>query len=183
MDKSNVVFEKYVADYTEKFTGIQSDDWAMCTVANSTYTACPISDGTEEFVVTSYNPAAVDAEVQTFKVPPTSGSYDVSVFDMVTNSWTNAESTLLCYDFLENDADHSSYQDCNMHVKADAKAHHMTYMKVTASDKVKETAETTTNKISTSTTSLVYNGQSDCGCSQFSYTDANDKTYNFEFNL
>ena len=104
----------------------------MCSVSNATYTSCPIADGTDEFVVTSYSPAAVDVSVQTFKVPQTSADYQVSVYDYASSSWVTAESTLLCYDFLENDADHSTYKDCNMHVKADAKAHHMTYMKVKA---------------------------------------------------
>ena len=102
LQTSNVVFEKYVADYTEKFAGIESDSWGLCSVSNSTFAACPVEPKTEEFAVTSYNPAAISVDVQTFKVPP-SVNYDVQVYDYPSSSWKEAESTLLCYDFLEND--------------------------------------------------------------------------------
>lgn len=132
MDTNNPVFEKYVADYTEKFAGIKSDAWGMCSSVNATYTDCPIAPDTDEFVVTSYNPAALSVDVQTFKVPP-SASYNVEVFDYSSSSWNEAESTLLCYNFLENNSMQSSYKDCNLHVKSEAKPHHMTFMKVTTS--------------------------------------------------
>jgi len=32
MDTSNRVFEKYVADFSADFAGVQSSSWAMCTV-------------------------------------------------------------------------------------------------------------------------------------------------------
>ena len=63
MATSNVVFEKYIADYTEMFAGIESNSWAMCTTTNSTYTDCPIPNNTEEFAVTSYNPTTLSQTV------------------------------------------------------------------------------------------------------------------------
>lgn len=63
MDTNNPVFEKYVADYTEKFAGIKSDSWGTCSSVNATYTDCPIASDTNEFVVTSYNPAALSLDV------------------------------------------------------------------------------------------------------------------------
>lgn len=83
---NNAEFEKHIADYTEKFAGIVSDKWGMCSSVNATYTDCPVAVNTAEFVVTSYNPAAIPVEVQTFKVPPT-GSYDVEVYDYTSESW------------------------------------------------------------------------------------------------
>ena len=59
----------------------------------------------------------------------------------------------------------------------------MTYMKVKASDQAKEQVKTSTDSISTSSTTLTYKGQSDGGASKFTYTDANDREYVFEFNL
>ena len=90
-------------DYSEKYAGIVSNDWALCTVANATYTDCPIAPDTDEFVVTSYNPSTVTQSVQTFKVPPAVG-YDVEIFDFEAKDWQAADSTLLCYDYLENNA-------------------------------------------------------------------------------
>lgn len=72
---------------------------------------------------------------------PPAASYDVEVFDYGTQTWTSTENTLLCYDFLVNDADHSSYQDCNLHVNAEARAHHMTYMKLKATSTTNPTPE------------------------------------------
>jgi len=83
MNTSNAVFESYVADYADQYAGLKSDAWSMCTVSNSTYVDCPVAEGTEEFAITSYNPATIDIDVQTIKVPP-SGSYDVQVFDYET---------------------------------------------------------------------------------------------------
>lgn len=117
MDTNNAEFEKHIADYTEKFAGIKSNSWSMCSSVNATYTDCPIVPETSEFAVTSYNPAAIPVDVQTFKVPP-SPSYDVQVFDTESDSWTDAESTLLCYNFLENNVMQSTYLDCNLHVKS-----------------------------------------------------------------
>ena len=110
----------------------------MCSSVNATYTDCPIAPDTSEFAVTSYNPAAIPVDVQTFKVPP-SASYNVEVFDNDSSTWTEAESTLLCYDFLENNVEQSTYTDCNLHVKATAKPHHMTFMKLSASTEAQET--------------------------------------------
>ena len=142
MAQSNQVFEKSISDFTEKFAGIQSDDWALCTVTNSTYTDCPIAAGTDEFAVTSYNPAAVTVDIQTFKVPPSpTNAYDVSVFDYSSSSWVEAESDLLCYTFLENNMEQSSYKDCNLHVKSEAQPHHMTFMKLKAADEAPEEAQ------------------------------------------
>jgi len=107
----------------------------------------------------------------------------VSVFDYSSDSWATVKSDLLCYDFLENDADHSSYQDCNLHVKASAKAHHMTYMKVKASGQAQKKEQVETDSISTSSATLTYTGQSDAGASKFTYMDANKKTYAFDFGL
>lgn len=86
IDTSNGQFTKQVADYTEKFAGLHSDKWAMCSTYNSTYTDCPIAQDTEEFAVTSYNPTTVQQGVQTFKVPPMSG-YTVDVFDYASSEW------------------------------------------------------------------------------------------------
>mmetsp|Transcript_23978 Transcript_23978/g.29811 ORF Transcript_23978/g.29811 Transcript_23978/m.29811 type:complete len:156 (+) Transcript_23978:1223-1690(+) len=86
MNTSNVVFESIVADYSDQFAGLQADDWSLCSVRNSTYTACSVELGTEEFVVTSYNPSAVDVEIQSFKVPPNS-AYEVEVYDYASSSW------------------------------------------------------------------------------------------------
>ena len=43
-------------------------------------------------------------------------SYEVSVFDYSTSEWKVAETTILCYDFIENNAMLTSYKDCNLHV-------------------------------------------------------------------
>lgn len=81
--------------------------------------------------MTTYNPASVPVELQSFKVPPSStDAYDVSVFDATSEAWQQVESTLLCYTFLENNVEQSSYEDCNLHVKAESRPHHMTFMKV-----------------------------------------------------
>ena len=116
---SNAEFVKNVADYSDKYAGIKSDSWAMCSQTNSTYVDCPVEPHTTDFFVTSYNPAAVAVGVQTFKVPP-SEDYTVQYWNATTSSWNVAESDLLCYDFLENDVDMSSYKDCNLHVKVEA---------------------------------------------------------------
>ena len=76
MATNNAEFERQIQDYTEKFAGIKSDSWGMCSSVNATYTDCPIAPETSEFAVTSYNPAAIPVDIQTFKVPPSS-SYDV----------------------------------------------------------------------------------------------------------
>jgi len=70
-------------------------------------------------------------------VPPSS-SYDVEVYDSAASSWKPVHSTLLCYDYLENDAEHSSYKDCNLHVKSKSRSHHMTYMKLKANFSAEE---------------------------------------------
>ena len=103
MATSNTEFEKYIADYTEMFAGIKSNTWTMCSTANATYTDCPIPNDTDEFAVTSYNPSTLTQNVQTFKVPPMP-SYDVKVFNYSTKEWNSADSTLLCYEFIENNA-------------------------------------------------------------------------------
>ena len=60
METSNAVFSKYIADYSEKYAGVKSDDWSLCTVRNATYTACPVYEGLSEFAITSYNPSTLD---------------------------------------------------------------------------------------------------------------------------
>ena len=107
MGTSNAEFEKQVGDYTEMFAGIKSDSWGMCSQTNSTYVDCPVEPKTKEFAVTSYNPSTIVVGVQSFKVPPPSSAYDVSVYE--DNEWKTAESDLLCYDFLVNDVEQSSY--------------------------------------------------------------------------
>ena len=183
MATNNELFEKHIADYTEKFAGIKSDSWAMCSSVNATYTDCPIVPDTSDFAVTSYNPAAIPVDVQTFKVPP-SASYDVEVFDYESSTWNEAESTLLCYNFLKNDVEQSTYTDCNLHVKATAQPHHMTFMKLSASTEEKATpkADESATKIETSTASLTHTGQDENGASQFTYATG-DISYDFSFNL
>ena len=169
MATNNAEFEKQIQDYTEKFAGIKSDSWGMCSSVNSTYTDCPIAPETSEFAVTSYNPAAIPVDIQTFKVPPSS-SYDVQVYNTTSAAWDEAETSLLCYNFLENNAMQSTYLDCNLHVKSTVNPHHMSFMKVTASfDAEEATAEADENMIKTSTASLSYTGQNDAGASQFTY--------------
>ena len=92
---------------------------------------------------------------------------------------------MLCYDYLENDAEHSSYQDCNMYIKTLTRSLDFTYLKLTAKDsaEVKEEPNADTDTITTSKASLKYNGQSETGASTFSYTDEAKNTYDFEFNL
>ena len=175
MDTSNAVFESYIADYAEMNAGLTSDSWKMCSVRNSTYVDCPVVEDTKEFAITSYNPATVDVEVQTFKVPPT-GSYDVEAFDYDTKTWSQVESTLLCYDYLVNDADHSTFEDCNLHVQCTARAHHMSYLKLKANPKAGWPADSVVSAfgllkdltgdedtITTSKASLKYTGQTDDG--------------------
>ena len=58
--------------------------------------------------MTTYNPSTLDLDIQTLKVPP-SDSYDVQVYDYDNKGWNTVNSTLLCYDFLENDAQGSTY--------------------------------------------------------------------------
>ena len=155
----------------------------MCSSVNATYTDCPIAPDTSEFAVTSYNPAAIPVDVQTFKVPP-SASYNVEVFDNDSSTWNEAESTLLCYDFLENNVEQSTYTDCNLHVKATAKPHHMTFMKLSASTEAKETPKADSDKIETSTASLTYTGQDEeSGASKFTYATTDGQSYDFAFNL
>lgn len=81
MAQSNAVFEKYVGEDAARFAGLESADWGMCSQMNSTYTACPVHAGHNEFAVTSYNPSSVPVELQTFKVPPQDNGYEVEVFD------------------------------------------------------------------------------------------------------
>ena len=116
INNQNDLMDQYVFEFAERDGGIEANDWAQCLVTNSTYTACNVKEGTDEFAVTTYNPSTLDLDVQTLKVPP-SDSYDVKVYDYDTKGWNSVNSTLLCYDFLENSAEGSSYQDCNLHVK------------------------------------------------------------------
>ena len=131
MEASNAVFAHYIADYTERYGGVKSESWSMCTVRNSTYHDCPVADGTDEFVITTYNPAAVESGLQSFKVPPAS-SYQVEQFDFRSQDWLSVASTLLCYDKFVNDADHSVITDCNLYLNLTARAHHLTYLKLKA---------------------------------------------------
>lgn len=131
MNTSNVEFEKYVADYSEKNAGILSASWDMCSVNNSTYVDCPILPNTPEFAVTTYNPSTTNHGTQKIKVPP-SPYYDVEVFNRTSSTWDQADSTLLCYDFIENNEVTSTYEDCDLYVDAKGLAQHMTFMKVTA---------------------------------------------------
>ena len=98
---------------------------------------------------------------------PPSADYDVEVYDVPSNSWKEAESTLLCYNYLENDKKQSSYKDCNLHVQAEAKPHHMTFMKVKSSNNgsKEDSSNSDLNEISTSDSNLTYKGQSDGGAS------------------
>ena len=59
IDTSNIQFTKMVGADTERFSGIKSDKWAMCSTATGTWVDCPIAADTAEFVVTSYNPSTV----------------------------------------------------------------------------------------------------------------------------
>ena len=106
MATSNEVFEGYVADYSEKFAGIQSDSWGLCSVNNGTYVDCPVPFDTQKFAVTSYNPSSVDVQTQSFKVPP-ANSYNVWGYDYDSSEWQYFNSTLLCYTHLANDVEHS----------------------------------------------------------------------------
>ena len=157
MQTSNAQFENIIAHYADHHADLTAS-WNLCTVSNSTYTACNVEEGTEEFAVTSLNPSALEVDIQTFKVPP-STSYDVQVFDEA-EGWQSAKSTLLCYDYLENNNAHSSYEDCNLHVKAKAKAQQITYMKLKANFDSAQHGELATDSdtISTETSSLKYTG-------------------------
>ena len=106
-------------------------------MTNSTYVDCPILPDTAEFVVTTYNPSTKPYEMQSFKVPP-STNYDVEVYDTSSSTWNKVQSTLLCYDFIENNEMLSTYEDCNLYVQAEGLPHHLTFMKVTASTEAAE---------------------------------------------
>ena len=182
MATNNAEFEKQIQDYTEKFAGIKSDSWGMCSSVNATYTDCPIAPETSEFAVTSYNPAAIPVDIQTFKVPP-SNSYDVQVYNTTSAAWDDADTTLLCYNFLQNNVMQSTYLDCNLHVKSTVNPHHMSFMKVTANFEAEEAPAANDNVIETSTASLSYTGQNDAGASQFTYATVDGQSYDFAFNL
>ena len=59
----------------------------------------------------------------------------------------------------------------------------MTFMKVKASSIKADLEHADEKQISTSKTHLTYVGQSEAGASEFSYSDAAGKEYQFEFNL
>mmetsp|Transcript_14468 Transcript_14468/g.19627 ORF Transcript_14468/g.19627 Transcript_14468/m.19627 type:complete len:212 (+) Transcript_14468:1315-1950(+) len=158
MAESNSVLEGYVAEFANFYGAIKTDSWAMCNVNNSTYVDCPVTESDSEIAVTTYNPTTVDQDVQTIKVPPRE-SYDVQVYDYLDGAWSTVESTLLCYDFLENNDARTSYKDCNLHVGAQSRAHHMTFMKLTAKGSAEDAPEATdSDTITSGTTSLKYTG-------------------------
>jgi hypothetical protein len=59
----------------------------------------------------------------------------------------------------------------------------MTFMKLKINSAIHEEEDTKTDTITSSTASLKYTGLSDTGASKFTYTDANQASYDFEFNL
>ena len=182
MDASNGLFTTYISDYAASMSGLHSSTWSSCSVSNATYTACPVKTSDTSFAITSYNPSAIDVDLLTFKVPPPAGGqYDVELYD---RGWKNVNSTVLCYDFLENNAEHSSYPDCNLHVGATIKPHQMTFLKAHAAQRKATPAAQNETTISTSKASLTYNGQSEADASVFTYKDnLSGKTYRFSFNM
>lgn len=63
MDTSNVVFEKYVADYTAAFSPMVGEEWKACTVNNSTWVDCPVANDTDTFAVSFFNPSIAAIEI------------------------------------------------------------------------------------------------------------------------
>lgn len=114
--------------------GVEAETILMCTATNTTYTDCPISaDFRGKFVVSVHNPAAVTQEVLKLKLPP--ADFTVEVFD---GEWTTVDSTLHCYDYMENTWVEKATETCDLFVKSATLAQSITHLKVKMQDRTEE---------------------------------------------
>jgi len=112
MTASNQVYTDLMAEKIKLRSGLEADDWALCSEKYGTYKTCPTAnyamyrlrgdsnDGGEtiEFNAVAHNPSTVQQNIQRFKVKPGS-SYIVTVLDETTGKWVTAESNVECYDY------------------------------------------------------------------------------------
>jgi len=112
MTVSNQVYTNLMAENIELRSGLEADDWALCSEKYGNYLTCPTAhysiyprlqgeqnDGEEviEFNVVAHNPSTVTQNIQRFKVKPS--KYIVTVFDETNSAWWYAESNVECYDY------------------------------------------------------------------------------------
>ena len=61
MATSNAQYKKMIGESVKKATGLEAEEWKMCTTNNSTFIDCPIDEKFEgTFLLTSHNPSTVE---------------------------------------------------------------------------------------------------------------------------
>ena len=95
---NNPVFAEAIAEAAQRLAGIQSNQpWEWCLKENSTYLDCPISNNLNKslnMIVAVFNPSPQPTLYTSIAVPH--GNLDVKVYNFVSQSFVNADSSVLC---------------------------------------------------------------------------------------
>lgn len=116
----------------------ESLDWSACNVSTLDPTACAVGANVGDItMVSAYNPSTVDQTMMRFGVPA-EGAYKAYILN--GQQWDLAESDLMCYTAVKNDAATTWYESCELFVEGDVKAQGTTYVKVETVDAASENA-------------------------------------------
>lgn len=112
VDESNTEYSHLVGKAAFEL-GVEASEWKICKATNTTYLDCPIKGTEDSFAITAHNPAAVAQKVVRVKLPPAS-AYNVQAFNQET--WEDVNTSLLCFDYLENTPDRQVLPTCELFI-------------------------------------------------------------------
>lgn len=119
--------------------GYGSLDWNACTFTSTTPVDCGLSSSAgQSFMISAYNPSTVNLNYLRFSVP-NNGTYKAYALQ-VDQTWQEVPSDMLCYTATSDEKQASTFDECELFVKASTVAHSTTYVKI-------ETVATNSGKV------------------------------------
>lgn len=103
-----------VTENIMQMTGIEAESWVQCAYNASSYFDCPTASmGNDSLYIAVQNPSSVDLSVA--RVLVERGTYNASRFNMTSQSFEYAPSTLICHNDSTLDLDH--IDSCSLSVE------------------------------------------------------------------